>query len=74
MQTNDDLQRSLGRLEGRLDAQDRMLVEIRAEMHSVTEYMNRTKGSWQMLMVLGGIASGLGAAVAELIHWLKGIP
>lgn len=74
MQTNDDLQRSLGRLEGRLDAQDRMLVEIRAEMHSVSEYINRAKGSWQMIMILGGVASAVGAALAELIHWFKGVP
>jgi len=72
MQTNDDLSRSIGRLEGRLDAQDRLLVEIRSEMHTVSEYINRAKGSWQLLMVLGGMASAFGAAIAELIHWIKG--
>lgn len=70
--SNDDVERSLGRLEGRLDAQDRLLVEIKSEMHSVTEYMNRAKGTWQVLMVLGAAASALGAFVSELIHWVRG--
>lgn len=73
MQTNDDLSRSIGKLEGRLDAQDRMLVEIKADMHALTEYMNKTKGSWQLLLVLGGIASALGAVIAEVVHWLRGM-
>ena len=74
MPVNDDIQRSLGRLEGRLDSQDRMLVEIKADMHAVTEHMNKTKGSWRLLMMLGGVASALGAAMAEFIHWFKGGP
>ena len=69
---NDDVERSLGRLEGRLDAQDRLLVEIKTEMHAVTEYMNQTKGTWRLLMILGGAASALGAGVAEIVHWIRG--
>lgn len=70
--TDDDVQRSIGRLEGRLDTQDRLLVDIRAEMHALTEYMNQTKGTWRILMVLGGAASALGAAVSEVVHWVRG--
>ena len=73
-----DVERDLGRLEGRQDATDARLSRIEDDLKTVLAkvdvlvgYMNTAKGGWRMLIAVGFIAAALGAGVARVINFFR---
>ena len=64
-----ELQRDIGRLEARADSTDERLTSIEAKLDTLLERTNVARGGLRMLISIGGIGSGIGAAMAEFIHW-----
>ena len=68
-----DIQRDIGALEARADAQDERLKRIEAKVDFVVDAIAQSKGGYRMLISLGSIiatiAGALGAWVAKILHW-----
>lgn len=62
----DALQRDMGRLEARVDAQESELREIKADVKAILALVNQAKGGWKTLVVVGAVAGAMGALVAKL--------
>ncbi len=62
----DVLQRDIGRLEARVDAQQSELREIKADVKAILALVNQAKGGWKTLVVVGAVAGAVGALVAKL--------
>jgi hypothetical protein len=58
----------LGKHDARLDALERGQQTIAADVKTILSYMERTKGSWKMLISLGAMIAG----VVECIHQIVG--
>lgn len=65
-----DVQRDLGRLEARQESTEDRLERIESKMDQVLEYMASSKGSWRMLIGLGGLVATFAAGLTEALHWL----
>lgn len=68
-----ELQRDMGRAEGRLTALERDIGAIRAGMEKQDEQLRRiesllseAKGGWKVLMLAGALGASLMAAVIKL--------
>jgi len=70
----DDVQRDLGRAEGRLNGFERSLDEIKEtllrngdRLARIEEKLSETKGAWRMLAGVGAIAGAVGATIAKAL-------
>jgi hypothetical protein len=68
----DAMQRDMGRLEARVDAQESELREIKADVKAILALVNQAKGGWKTLVVVGAVAGAMGALVTKL-GFLAGI-
>jgi hypothetical protein len=62
----DAMQRDMGRLEARVDAQESELREIKADVKAILALVNQAKGGWKTLVVVGAVAGAMGALVTKL--------
>lgn len=61
-----DLSRDLGQLEGRFDALEKQVGEMRDDVKTILERTNVARGGFKVLIGIGAAA----AAVTEGLHWL----
>jgi hypothetical protein len=73
-----DMARSIGKIEGRLDAQDGQLSRIEAhliatdmKLETLVGQMNAIKGGWKTLAAVGLTAGGIGAFISKMLGFLK---
>lgn len=64
--TPDDLQR-LATLEANYTHMTKQLDEMASDMRAVRATLDQAKGGWKTLVVIGGVAGAIGAALAKLI-------
>jgi hypothetical protein len=50
----------------------RELRELRQDVKQITLILNRAQGSWKALVMVGGFASAVGAAMAKFITFWGG--
>lgn len=62
----DAMQRDMGRLEARVDAQESELREIKADVKAILALVNQARGGWKTLVVVGAVAGAMGALVTKL--------
>lgn len=69
-----DVQRDLGRAEGRLTGLERSLIEIKEtlveqnkQLQAIQEKLSETKGAWRMLIGVGTVAGAVGAALVKAL-------
>jgi predicted secreted protein len=64
---DDDTQRDIGRLEGKVDALERTVEQMNQKLDTLSAYMAETKGGWKALLALAGFASAAGSAVTWFV-------
>lgn len=69
-----EMQRDLGRAEGRLAGLERSLTEIQAslanqneQLRSIHDKLSETKGAWRMLIGVGTVAGAVGATLVKVL-------
>ena len=71
-----DVQRDIGALEARADAQEERLKRIEAKVDVLVEAIAQSKGGLRMLIAVGSVAATiaglLGAWIAKAVGWLHG--
>lgn len=72
-----EMQRDLGRAEGRLSALEHNIDDIKDSLESQGERLGRiermlaeTKGSWRMLLAVAGLAGTIGAGLAKVLPFI----
>mgnify|MGYP003349069394 CR=1 FL=1 len=73
----DDVQRDLGRAEGRLGALEHDVHAIKSSLETqgvrlgnIEKMIAEARGSWRTLMAIAGMASAIGSAVTWIIAHL----
>ncbi len=74
---NADMQRDLGRAEGRLTGLERNLEAIKGSLDGQGERLSRietllaeAKGSWRVLLAVAGLAGTIGAALVKMLPFI----
>ena len=69
-----DLNRNIGALEARADAQEQRLERIEQKVDVLVEALAQSRGGLRMLIAVGSIAAALagliGAWIAKAVGWL----
>lgn len=80
-QMNDDIHRDLGKHGAQIEALtaqfNRMhadMQQILTELKHVQETMASVKGSWQGMLMVGGLSAAVGGALVKVLQWLKIFP
>lgn len=68
-----DVQRDLGRFEAKISALEISVEELRRVVSELNKTLNEARGSWRMLMILGGASSIMGAMVHKYAESLIGL-
>lgn len=61
-----DVQRDIGALEARADAQEKRLARIEAKLDQVVETLAQNKGGIRMLLAVGSVAAAIGSGITKL--------
>lgn len=64
--THADLQRDVGRMEAEIAALKTEVAEMRADVRIIRDTLSQARGGWKTLMLVGGLAGAVGAAMAKL--------
>lgn len=64
--------RDLGNHDARLQAIERDLQSMQLDLREIRDTLKEAKGGWRALMLVGGVAGGLGATIAKMFPWLIG--
>jgi len=65
-----EMQRDLGRAEGRLDSVEADLHDLKKDVKAIREILSETKGSWRALVAVAGLAGAIGAGLAKIIPFI----
>lgn len=70
-----DLQRDVGRLEGKVDAMATQHADMGAKLDKIVSYIEREKGAKRTWSTVTGVGSAVaGAAAGALVSWFTGKP
>lgn len=64
------IQRDIGRLEGRVDALEEELKEVKSDTKAILGILNQAQGGWKTLVMVGAIAGAVGAMATKLLPFL----
>ena len=67
-----DLDRDLGRLEGRTGSVEQRLDRIEEIMADVQATLQQAQGGWRMLMVVGTACAAMGSGLTAVWAWVTG--
>ena len=48
------------------------MAEVRKSLQSIQSTLSEAKGGWKVLMMIGGSAGALGAAITQAVHYFMG--
>ncbi len=75
-----EIQRDLGRAEGRLSALEHNITDIKASLENQGERLGRiesmlseAKGGWKAMLMVGSIAGAMGALVTKIVFFLSSV-
>ncbi len=69
--TTDNLQRTLGDHNARIDAMEEELRELRRDMREVLTMLHEAKGGYKTLMLAAGVAGSVGAVIGKFLPIFK---
>ena len=65
------MERSIGRLEGRMSALETQVLEIHGDTKAMRATLDRAKGGWKALVTVGAISGTLSALAVKFIPFVK---
>lgn len=65
-----EVDRELGRLDGKVDQIERDLAEMKADLREVRDIVVRAGGGWKALLYVAGAAAFLGGLIVSILAWL----
>ena len=75
-----EMQRDLGRAEGRLSALETNIREIKESQEAqgerlgnIERMLSEAKGGWKAFLMVGGIAGTMGALVTKIVPFLSSL-
>ena len=68
----DQLNRDLGRLEGKVEKLDDDVDDLKRMVAEIHQTISEAKGGWKTLVVVGTVSSALTTAAIKAMAWLKG--
>ena len=48
------------------------MEEIKKAIIEINRTLSEAKGGWKVLMMVGGAAGTIGAAIVQVVHWIRG--
>ena len=64
-----ELQREVGRHDAQIENLQMDMKQVMGDVHEIKLTLAEAKGSWRMLMAVGGIAAFVGATAAKILAW-----
>lgn len=64
-----ELSRDIGRHDAEIEALQKEISELRQEIKQISKILNEARGGWRTMMLLGGAAGAVGAAIAKLAQF-----
>jgi len=61
------LEVSVGKLEVQVERLEQDMSEMKGDVKAIRATLDETKGSWKMLLVVGGFAAAVGGFVTKMI-------
>lgn len=75
---NSEIHRDLGRIEGRVTALENSYKEMTHRLHSIEgaleeikQLISKTRGGWQALTIMGGLAATVGGMAVAVWEFIK---
>lgn len=68
----DELNRAIGRLEGKVDSLDERLKLMDGKLEGVVTLAHQARGGFRTLLAVGSIAGVIGSAITTLFVKMKG--
>lgn len=68
--TNAQLHRDVGRIEGRIGALENVTRDMQGKVDEMHTALMQAQGGWRVMVMVGGIAAATGALAAKLFAWL----
>lgn len=65
-----DLRETRGSHTAQLKSLNDQAQEIREDVKTILSYIERTKGSWKTILVIGGMATAFVEGAHELLTWI----
>lgn len=76
-----ELHTQIGRHDAQIEALERDIKHLRedvkemsATLHEIHSTLSEARGGWKTLMLVGGVAATIGAAVAKVVSWVSFVP
>ena len=59
-------------LQSDMDKMVEDMEEIKKAIIEINRTLSEAKGGWKVLMMVGGAAGTIGAAIVQVVHWIRG--
>jgi multidrug efflux pump subunit AcrA (membrane-fusion protein) len=64
---NEKIEVSVGKLEVQVERLEQDMSELKGDVKAIRATLDETKGSWKMLLVVGGFAAAVGGLITKVI-------
>lgn len=64
---SDKIEVSVGKLEVQVERLEQDMSEMKGDVKAIRATLDETKGSWKMLLVVGGFAAAIGGFVTKIM-------
>jgi len=71
---DEQVHQTLGKHDGLIDSLQRRVEKIDGNVEKILEHINKTKGGWQVMLIMSSIAGACGAAMSKFITLLWYLP
>lgn len=64
---SDRIEVSVGKLEVQVERLEQDMSELKGDVKAIRAVLDETKGSWKMLLMVGGFAAAIGGLVTKVM-------
>lgn len=62
-----------GRLTAKVEHLEKEVAELRTDVRHMVAMLEQARGGWKLLMLVGGVAGAVGAAIGKAASWWMAI-